>query len=478
MNRKIFLSVIAALTGLMIYSSCTKVDTTDLGNELIPAVDNVKTFEAILDVETDNFLFPDTTRITGSSLHALGVIADDPEFGSSEAKLYSAFGPGSFGVHPFAVQDSVIIDSIVLSLAYGGLYGDSNSIEKFDVYEIDPTPGNFVDSVYMIKQNDFTILPTALGSREFDFKTLNDSVFYDEKTELVRTANELRIKLDTSWGRHFVNYDTATQYKTDSAFKTYFRGLAILTNNASAAKNGYAYVNLSNTTSTKLTFYTRVTNNGTIDTTTTVFAYNSGNQANLIRRTPAHGYQTYLNNGMTNDDKVYIQSSPGSYVTVKVPGLDTFKNTNRVIHRAELVIEQIPSALDNIYTTPSLMYIDALNANGDSSFTIRNDFVYTGQGNGYDVANLGGSYNTNSKKYVFNLSRYIQSVVTKKLPYYTLRVYAPFFADNYWQQADGSSAELPTYLFVNSPIGNGRLVAGGGSHPTQKMKVRIIYSKI
>jgi hypothetical protein len=37
---------------------------------------------------------------------------------------------------------------------------------------------------------------------------------------------------------------------------------------------------------------------------------------------------------------------------------------------------------------------------------------------------------------------------------------------------------MPTYLFVNSPISNGRLVAGGGSSTTQKMKVRIIYSKI
>lgn len=476
MNRKISLSVIAVLTGLIIYSSCTKVDTTDLGNELIPAVDNVHTFETILDVETDNFLFPDTTRITGSSLHALGIIGDDPEFGSTEAKVYAAFNPAAYGTHPFPVRDSVIIDSIVLSLAYGGLYGDSNAIERFEVYEIDPAPGNFKDSIYRISENDFTVLPTVLGSRDVDFKTLNDSVFYEEKTELVRTANELRIKLDTSWGRHFVNYDTATQYKTDSAFKTYFKGLAIKANSASAAKNGLAYVSLTSTTNTKLTFYTRATNNGVIDTTTTVFSYTNGAQANLIRRTPGHNYQAYLNNGAPNDDKVYLQSSPGSYATVKIPGLDTFKNTNRVIHRAELIIEQIPSAQDNIYTPPSLLFIDAINAAGDSTFTIRNDFIYTGQGNGYDVANLGGSLK--NQRYVFNLTRYLQSVVTKHMPYYTLRVYAPFFADPYYQQPDGTSRNLLTYLFVNSPVANGRLVAGGGSSPTQKMRVRIIYSKI
>jgi len=474
-NRKISLSVIAVLTGLVIYSSCTKVDTTDLGNELIPAVDNVKTFETILDVQTDNFLFPDTTRITGSSLHALGIIRDDPEFGTTEAKIYTAFGPSSYGTNPFVVQDSVVIDSIVLSLAYGGQYGDSNSIEHLEVYQIDPAPNNFTDSVYRISTNDFAVLPTVLGSKDVDFKTLNDSLLYRERKDTIRTINELRIRLDTAFGRQFVNYDTAVQYKTDSAFKTYFRGLAIKAGSA-GINNGLAYFDLSSTTNTKLTFFTRVTNNGVIDTTTTVFAYNSGNQANLIKRIPNHNYLAYLNNGTPNDDKVYIQSSPGSYATVKIPGLDTFKNVNRVIHRAELVIEQTPSAQDNIYTTPSLMFIDAINAAGDSSFAIRNDFIYTGQGNGYDVANLGGDFKNN--KYTFNLTRYLQSVVTKQLPYYTLRIYAPFFADPYLQGPTGTSVVMPTYLFVNSPISLGRLVAGGGSSTTQKMKVRIIYSKI
>ena len=476
MNRKISLSVIAALTGLMICSSCTKIDTTDLGNELIPVVDNVHTFETILEVQTDNFLFPDPTRITGSSPHALGIIADDPEFGRTEASVWANFNPGSYGAHPFAVQDSVVIDSIVLSLAYNGFYGDSNSIQRFEVFEIDPAANNFVDSVYRISEPDFALTGGVLGSREVDFKILNDSLLYAERTDTVRTINELRIKLDTGWGRRFVNYDTATQYKTDSAFKTYFKGLAIKASDASPARNGMIYVNLSSTTNTKLTFYTRVTNNNTIDTTTTVFGYTDGTQANLIRRSEAHGYQTYLHNGTPNDDKVYIQSSPGSYATVKIPGLDTFKNVNRVIHRAELVIEQIPSALDNIYTPPSLMFIDAINAAGDSTFSIRNDFIYTGQGNGYDVANLGGVLN--NKKYVFNLTRYLQSVVTKNQPYYTLRIYAPFFADPYLQSPAGTSIEMPTFLFVNSPIANGRLVAGGGSSPTQKMRVRIIYSKI
>lgn len=476
MNRKIFLSVSAALTGLILYSSCTKIDTTDLGNELIPAVDNVKTFETVLDVQTDNFLYPDTTRISNGVLHALGIIADDPEFGSTDAKIYSNFSPGTNGSNPFgSATDSVLIDSVVLSMAYGGYYGDSNTIQHFEVYEIDPAANNFKDSLYRISQPDFAVLPGLLGSRDVDFKTLNDSVLYRNAKDTIRTINEMRIRLDTAFGRRFVNYDTAVQYKTDSAFRTFFKGLAIKATSAGSAKTGLAYFNIASTTNTKITFYTRVTNDGKIDTTTATFAYNNNTQANLIKRTPAHGYQQYLTNGNPIDDKIYIQSSPGSYATIKVLGLDTFAKVNRVIHRAELIIEQIPSALDNIYTTPPLMFLDAVSNVGDSTLTIRNDFIIDQQGS-YNVSTFGGNYYNN--KYVFTLSRYLQSVVTKGMPYYTLRVYAPLFTDPYYQLPNGTSQALSSYIYVNNPVANGRLVAGGGSHPTQKMRVRIIYSKI
>lgn len=479
MNRKIFVSVITVLTGLLIYSSCTKVDSTDLGNELIPAVDNVHTFETVLDVTTDNFLYADTTRITGASFHALGIIGNDPEFGRSQAAIYTSLTPFGYGSHPFLKKDSVIIDSVVLSLAYASLFGDSNAIQRVEVSQIDPVINNFKDSIYRISTPEFTLTPGVLGFRNVDFKELNDSLTYiNNRIDTIKSNNQLRIKLDTGWARKFVNYDTATQYKNDSLFRVNFRGLAIKINDgASAAKNALAYFDLTNNDKTRLTFYCRVTRNGKVDTISPFFGYTGRTQANLVSHTPANAYLTYLNNGPGNDDKIYIQSDPGSFATIKIPGLDTLKNINRVVHRAELIIEELPSLLNNIYTPPQIMFVDAINDAGDSTFTIRNDFVYTGSGQtGYDLANLGGFYN--NKKYVFNLSRYVQSIVSKQQKYYTLRVYAPFATRPWWQLPDGSNIKLPSPVFVNEPIANGRVVAGGGSHPTQKMRVRIIYSKI
>lgn len=481
MDKKIFVSVITVLTGLFIYSSCTKVDTTDLGNELIPVVDNVHTFETVLDVVTDNFLYPDTTRIGGGSEHALGIIGNDPEFGRTDATIYTSITPATYGSHPFLEKDSVKIDSVVLSLAYASTFGDSNALQRIEVATIDPAISNFKDSIYRISEAPFQTLPGVLGFKDVDFKTLNDSVYYvNNRVDSIRSKNELRIKLDTSFGRQFVDFDTAVAYKNDSTFRTKFKGLAIRVNDgASAAKKALAYFDLTNTDRTRLTFYLRVTRNGKVDTISPFFNYNGRTQANLVKHTPANSYLAALNPGTPSDALVYIQSAPGSYVTVKVPGLDTFKNVNRIVHRADLIIEQVASLDDNLYTPPPIMFIDAINAAGDSTFTIRNDFIFTASGlNGYDVANLGGIFK--NSKYEFNLTRFLQSVVSKQLPYYTFRVYAPYTTKPWWALPDGRNIALPVAspLFVNEPIANGRVVAGGGTHATKKMRVRIIYSKI
>ncbi len=89
-------------------------------------------------------------------------------------------------------------------------------------------------------------------------------------------------------------------------------------------KNALAYFDLSSA-NTKLTFYFRVKNAGKIDTVSTDFtlyltsAYTAYN-ANIVKRTPMHGYSNLaINTPVADADKLYIQSSPGWYAILKVP---------------------------------------------------------------------------------------------------------------------------------------------------------------
>ena len=467
-----------------LFASCSKIDTTDLGNDLIPAVDNVNTFETVLDIQTDNRLFVnDTTEIPYNLDHAIGLIENDPDFGKTDAALYFDVAPSSFKVYPFGMKDSLIaVDSIILSLAYKSVYGDTNSVQKFDVFEVDQT-ANFqysVTSDYRLDHADFPVVPTAIGTRTFDFKVLNDSVHYINGTDTVRTISELRIPINTSFATRFIATDTTNAFNNDSIFKTYLKGLAVKASSASPSKNGLAYFDITDD-KTKITFYCRVKQSGNVVKTAPFFRFFTNNgtvtskigaQANLIKRTPANGYQAAVTNANTNDPVLYIQATPGSFATLKIPGIDTL--TNRVIHRAEILMERI-TPVSETFPAPDLLFLDLLNSNGDTAFTVPNDFVRTGN-NTYDVNVIGGRIKDN--KYLFNISRHVQNIVTNKKPNYTLRVYAPFITQPYILEASGARTQFPVLFLINSSVAKGRVILGGGTHPTKKMRLRIIYSKI
>ncbi len=486
MNRSltgIFLA--SAFISIFIYS-CTKIDSTDLGIDLIPAVDNINTFQTVLDIETDNQLMEDSTRmyLQEEANHAIGIIENDPEFGRTDAALYFTTEPVSFKTYPFLKKDTVFIDSVVLSLSYAGLYGDSTSVQQFEVRELDndfPFKG---DTSYRINVAPFPTYPQVLGSKLVNFTTLNDSVVYANSGDTVKTTNELRINLDTEFGRRFVEYDTTNAYKDHNAFKSVFKGFEVKINEgASPSKKALAYFNIQDNAKTKLTFYCRVMRNGVLDTINPMFVFASTRDtvrtyfdphANIVKRTPSGNYLANVTNGNTNDELIYLQTSPGSFANLKIPGIDTL--TNRVVHLAELIVEKIPSQDENIYTPPSVLFLDAINAAGDTAFTIRNDFVPSSEDPGYDIRSFGGIYQKNG--YKFNLTRYLQGIVTKNNPSYTLRVYAPYISMPFYMAPTGALSSTTFSVFLNRQLGAGRVVVGGGAHPTHRMRLRIIYSKI
>jgi hypothetical protein len=475
-------SFIVGLTGiLLLVSSCKKInEATELGGDLIPPVDNINTFEASFPVETDNLLFNDTTKILANDLVALGHISNDPEFGQTHADAYFSIYPiTEAGKYPFVDRDSLVIDSAVLSLRYSGSFGDTNSQQTVRVFEMAQNSG-FADSViYKYSDGtDFTTTGTELGSKTFALRSLKDSLTVISGSDTQKVANVLRIKLDTEIGRRFASYDTTFGtnggYNKDSIFNTLFRGLAI---KADASGNGLGYFNLFYNSNTKLTVYFRTTINGVKDTSSTDFVHfartttHPGGVANPVKRTGGGGWATYLNNGGEQDDKVYLQSAPGSYANIRIPALDTFGNN--VIHLAELIIYKLPSASEDVFTPPSQLMLDKINNAKDTAFNLVNDLPIQDQ-TPIPFSTFGGQLKFD-QTYRFNISRHVQSIVTRKEPNNLLRLYAPFTTSVFVRNL-GRIATLQ----VLDRIADGRVVLAGGNFgdPALRMRVRIIYSKI
>ncbi len=486
----LFSFYVVALCGVLIFS-CKKInEATELGDGLIPAVDNITTFEQYLDIESNNVLFNDTNKVALDDYLALGYL-NDPEFGQTNAKGYFDLGMNSYMNNPFVHKDSVLfVDSVVLSLSYNSYYGDTNAVQTLRVYELAQNSAFKDTAAYQYNQTDFLTTGPQLGSKSFQVKALNDTAVLIRAKDTNRVVNVIRINLDNSLGNRLVQFDTTTGpnggFRSDSAFKKLIKGLAIVPDNAG---NALSYIDATDISKTGLIVYFRKKNGtGVIDTTSTAFGHYSGRrpytsaptvfsvgQANIINRTPGGNYLTYLNNGIPLDDKIYLQTSPGSYASIRIPALDTFKNS--VIHRAEIIITPIVTAQSNIFTYPSALVMDNVSAAMDTAYTFDTDMgvsLSSETSFSYSFSSFGGLIKADST-YRFNIARYIQSIVTKKVPNRKLRVYAPVRAYMYSPTLARIGA-----LFINDKVANGRIAVAGGNYADtpKRLRMRIVYSKI
>jgi hypothetical protein len=462
-------------SSFILISSCSKInDATTLGGDLIPVVDNISTFDTTLEVQTLNGIFSileDSARSSVSLINYVGEITNDPIFGKSNATIFAGFSP-NFPFRFKASKDNVSIDSVVLVLNYRYTYGDTTLPHTVNVYEIDPFSEFRSDTSYLIRERPFATQGSLVGSRTGVLPSeLNDSVFVFNEA----AANQLRVKLDNAFGTRLLQLDTL-KYNTDSAFRTAFKGFEI------TATGGNSLLGISLTdTNTKLAVYYHYNKNGSDTSVVDYFRPNSQTAAaNHVQRDYAGSQLENYQGGTTPDDLVFLQNTPGTFAHIEIPGLAQLNN--RVIHRAELIIEQIFDPSDIIFTRPAAIYLDAFDGTNDRFKTIPYDVMYDGQSgqiNGAVIGFNGKSEFDNSGNPIqvwrLNISRYVQHVVNDVDSVYKLRLSTPYLLYNY-TNIMGVEREVP--LLINQTYAIGRIRVGGGNHPTQKMRLRIVYSKI
>lgn len=466
------------------FSSCKKLnEPTELGDELLPAVDNVNTFEANFDVSTSYYPFADTTKTFPTDRLALGQISD-PNFGTTRADMYfnlSSTVYGSSGKSPFYNKASVSIDSVVLSLSYAGVYGDSTANVNVEVSEIASDNNGFSDTaLYRFDHPGFTITGATLGAKSFSSSGFKDSVNIIRNSDTSKIANVLRIRLDNSLGVKLSQFDTAAggPLANDTLFRAAFRGLAVKATGASGS-GALAYFDLSSAGSILYVYYKSKKTDGTDTASTAAFFHSSysattGNKnygvANSIVRTPAGEYLANL--GKASSDQLYIQSSPsGSYANIRVPALDTFPN--KVIHRAELIAYKLPTLQENFFGVPNQLLLDHRGTTTDTAFIFDNDIAIDYASGSVSLGSFGGTLKNNS--YRFNITRYVQGVVTRKNSNDTLRLYAPLRSILF-----AKTGSVYLSVPVLSSIAYGRVAVAGGSYPDPalRMHLRVVYSNL
>ena len=473
---------------LILLVSCKKInESTTLGDGLIPAVDNITTFDTTLTVEAFNDTFTittDTTYYNSSYTHFLGQINNDPFFGKTDAKIFLELKPPSYKYTFSNKPDSLHIDSVVLVLDYVEGYGDTAVMQTVNVYEI-PQSSNFGDTALTIRNSNYE-KAGLLGSRTFDPRRLRDSIKAYQDT----TINQLRIRLDDSFGQRLLNYDTSSDgaYISDSAFRSKFKGFAL----ESVSGNALLGFDLEGT-NTKLAIYYKDDNGDSPvekwDTIVTYFKFVE-NQLSAFANYIARDYTgtvlaAAVNGTGTPDDLVYIQSTPGSFATIKIPALAGLNN--RVVHRAELIMEQVHDGSDTIFP-PTNLYLDAYDSSVSAFRTIPYNITFDQTGNsnlpsfGISPFNTKDPLGYNIKSWHFDITRYVQHVVNDTEPIYDLRLSSPLYIRELYRPGPAGTNSIQVRIPVNAAAGKGRVRLAGntgiGDTNPQRMRLRIVYSKI
>lgn len=526
MQRRLLLAVVSAAF-LLIYLGvgCTKLDTTTLGSDLV-TVDNINTFADTLSVNATQGIFNDSTILQKNDNHAIGVITTDNLFGNTDARIYVQFKPT---IYPFyfgnagdTVKNSSFIpgstfaglDSAFVCLSYRGAWGDtsSNTTQTFEVRAI--TDEGFWRKTDTIRQlggaTPNVDNGNLLGTAQINPASIAKKFVFGRGVYKDSVTNQIRIPLTGPGAIYaatlFNTMDTVSNslnngFLADSNFRKKYNGFEIRVRSGTGGSTLY-YVNLADAKS-RLEFHYRKTKAGVRDTVVQSFQmYTSqvGNTAasssmNYIKRT----YSPALPAPNAPTNNVFIQTAPGTFANLSIPGLTGY--SNRIVHRAYLIVEQTPDnpSTDNIYKAPPFLYLDLkdstvagapqrykpvyfdlgasipYNPDATSVNAIYHPFPF---GN-VDVQTFGGfelkrfePAGAAFSRYEINITRYVQHIVSNGFKNYDLRLYAPF--NYYYPQYLGTQYIIPYF----NPIALGRVRVGSGSNSNHKMKLVVVYSKI
>jgi Domain of unknown function (DUF4270) len=519
LQQRFFQLAIFAISIITLANSCTKLDTTTEGSDLV-TVDNINTFSKSFDVVTTQGVFTnDSTMINKTDNHVIGKISD-PKFGSTEAELYLQFKPAFFPYYFGSVGDTVKgasvprPDSIYLCLSYRGVWGDSSASaipQKLEVFTV-------LDNLFKSKTDTLFAVgryrpatSTSIGSALITPKIAAQKSYFGKPSKIDSVENQIRILLDASFVNYIFNSQDSTTtsgapnnaYNKDSIFRERLNGFCVKSTGLTG--NSLFYVNLTDT-KTRLEFHYDKINAGVKDTVMTPFYFYStataaGNPAssscNYVKRNYSGFPRLSSPSNLAVTDYIDIQNAPGTFASIKIPELTTWRNTkDKIIHRAYLMVDQTDGASASVYTSPSYMYLDLkdsaianrykpiyfdlssqLNYNPD--VTDLSALFHPYPSSNVDIASFGGKALQRTEagetftRYEINVTRYVQHIVSNNFYNYDMRLYAPF---NYYYGQYLRQYVIPYYNQL--AYGSVRVGAGTTANVPHKMKLVVIYSKV
>ncbi|MDB2653167.1 DUF4270 domain-containing protein [Flavobacteriales bacterium] len=383
---------------ICLFSACKK-NWNELGSQLI-ATENITVLSFDSLKIKASIHKEDSLSSLNTSSYFLGSFTD-ADFGSTDASIYTEFRMPSSDV---VFGENAQADSIVLSFQIEGFYGDTSSALNISVKEMleeitsSTTDSSGQDSSIVIyTDQDFLIDNTTIGSLSY--------------TAASSGATLVNINLTNEFAQSFLDAETLN-FEDNTAFQSFFKGLYISCDQFTS-QGMLLELDLLDVSS-KLTLYYQ---NSESDSLSYDFQINSN--ADKMTRW-SHDYSTTNIPNLIGEedlDQAYVQGSVGYRTYLTLPSLESLKDSNYVIHKAELTIPYIYNENDSVFSIPSKLGLAAVNSQGGLEILSEDQNI---QGSSY----FDGNSNTLDQTYTFNIARYVHKVIEQG---YTnrLAIYVP-----------------------------------------------------
>lgn len=429
-----------------------------------------------LDVQPENDLlnvgFHDSTTIFTKTVDGDSLITDeslittgialigkyrDPVFGTTSASMYTQVRlPSSIATTTFGTAP--ICDSIILSLVYDGpVYGKKDrKNQTLNVYQISESMSQ--SNTYYSNQSLTLLSGTDLTEDDgFVFKPRPlDSVGTVTIAGVVKLKPQVRARLDNSFGQLLLNNQTTGNLISNVAFQSFFQGLYITTENTSTLGPEEGNIVHFRMGESKITLYYHNSNATNNDTLSYDFSLGSVARFNNFKHayTSGNGAITDLVDQITlgtqQNATVYLQGLAGAKTKITFPYLMNWVSNGLIgVNKAELIINvdtSLASYNIDTFAVPTALVLFGINDDG-TTYAIPDAF----EGSTY----FGGSYNSGTVQYKFNIARYIQQVL------------------------DGDRNNNGLYILASNGAAFGnRAVIAGATSTTRPMKLNITYTKL
>jgi hypothetical protein len=387
----------------ILLTTCKK-EENELGLNLQPPGDklNVKSTDTTTVVAYS--LLADSVKTDETSVSLLGSILD-PVFGKTTASFYSQFRLSlpayDFGTTPYP-------DSLVLTLDYNGIYGDSTSPMTVKVYELEDQL--FIDSAYFSNESK-AVMSTLLAQKTYT-PNLTDSVTVDgEKVaphlriNLSSITNELALKLLAA---------PADSMASNTSFVNYFHGLYIAAEPTMAGGSIVYFDLMSVVTGLSMYYHNALSDSLRFDYVINSSCARFGNFTHdYSLADPAFKAQVLDKDTSLGQNTCYVQALGGVKTFLRFPHIkDYYANGKVAVNEARFFLyadESEPGL------TPANTLV-LVNRTADSSYTITQDQL---EGTSY----FGGFYDKNQHGYWFRITGTIQQLMRSTGPDYGFEIY-------------------------------------------------------